>query len=149
MNADWTENRIGRRMPRGLYMLRPTANDFAPVFMDMEPSTGFANYRLVIDRFSGDKRDMNIVYLGDRLVRWMHDSRLPDTIKSKLAMVEAMDSDWRERVGSIHTRQPYKCPSPKLVDVGWRVSKDMYTVIIPEQTIVSLKGEPLGKEIQE
>ena len=85
MNADWTENRIGRRMPRGLYMLRPTANDFAPVFMDMEPSTGFTTYRLVIDRFSGDKRDMNVVYLGDRLVRWMHDSRLPDTIKSKVA----------------------------------------------------------------
>lgn len=148
MNADWTENRIGRRMPRGLYMLRPTANDFAPVFMDMEPSTGFTTYRLVIDRFSGDKRDMNVVYLGDRLVRWMHDSRLPDTIKSKLAMVEAMDSEWKERVGSIHTRQPYACPSPKLVDVGWRVSKDMYTVIIPEQTIVSLKGEPMSKETQ-
>jgi hypothetical protein len=149
MNADWTENRIGRRMPRGLYMLRPTANDFAPVFMDMEPSTGFTTYRLVIDRFSGDKRDMNVVYLGDRLVRWMHDSRLPDTIKSKLAMVEAMDNEWKKRVVPGHVRQPYVCPSPKLVDVGWRVSKDMYTVIIPEQTIVSLKGEPMSKETQE
>jgi hypothetical protein len=149
MNADWTERRIGYRTRHGLYMLRPMANDYAPVFMDIDLSTREANYRLVVDRFSGDTQDMNLLYVGDRLVRWLKDRNLPDVIKSKLAMVDAIDTEWESRARSRPVLQPYNCPHNKLLEVGWRVSKCMYTVIVPERIIVSLRGEPLSKEKQE
>ena len=145
MKGDFRENRIGRRMPRGLYMLRATANDYAPVYL--QTIGGINYYRLVISRRSGEDRDHNLIYLGDRLCRWMHDSRLPETIRSKIAMVEVIDKDWQSRKQlACTTTAAYKPPSKEFYDVGWRVTEDMYTLIVPEQTIDSLKGEPIHKE---
>jgi len=144
MNGDFREHRIGRRMPRGLYMLRPTANDFAPVFI--HNIGGINYYRLIVSRRSGEDREHNLIYVGDRLCRWMHNSRLPETIKSKLAMVDAMDTKWRNRPSNAYASAHYHCPDNDLIEVGWRFGTDMYTVIVPEQTIDSLRGEPVDKE---
>jgi hypothetical protein len=148
MNGDFREHRIGRRMPRGLYMLRPMSNDYAPVFMQC--IDGVHYYRLVVSRRSGEDREHNLIYVGDRLVRWMHNTRLPDIIKSKLAMVDAVDTDWKARMSRSSlppgSHAAYRCPDRDLIEVGWRVDEDMYTVIVPEETIDSLRGEPIDKE---
>lgn len=148
MNGDFRESRIGRRMPHGLYMLRPMSNDFAPVYM--ESNNGVHYYRLVVSRRSGEDREHNLIYVGDRLCRWMHNTRLPDIIKSKLAMVDAIDTDWKTRMSRSSlppgAHAAYRCPDKSLIEVGWRVDEDMYTIIVPEETIDSLRGEPIDKE---
>lgn len=147
--GDFREHRVGRRLPRGLYMLRPTANEYAPVFMTLDTTKGIEMYRLVISRRSGEDRDMNLIYLGDRLCRWMHDSRLPETIKGKLAIIDVVDTDWKERrLRASYSPNPYTPPSNELAEVGWRFDKDMYTLIVPIQTIDSLRGESIDKENQ-
>jgi hypothetical protein len=145
MNGDFTERRVGRRKSRNIYMLREMVNDYAPVYMEYDPETKQTMYRLVLERFAGDDKEHNLIYLGDRLCRWVHNCHLPRVIRTRLAMIDVIDVEWNQRY-ELRGRSatPYQCPdNSKFGQLGWRVTNTMYTVIVPESLINSLRGESL------
>jgi hypothetical protein len=135
------ERRLGRRVRGNLYMLRAEQNDFAPVSVGND-------YRLIMAVGSGKDGSMNVIYIGDRLCRYLPDDQLPDIIKERLVMVRVVDTGWKARSRFTNSVHLFTCPSDKLANIGWRLNEDRFCIIVPRETIVSLRGEVVVKEPQ-
>jgi hypothetical protein len=85
-----------------------------------------------------------VVFLGNNAKRYLTTAQLPSEVKSKLAMISAYETtiEWvdfqPDNVGSI---SQYMNQFPdEFYEIGWRVTKDMYCVLMTDETLDYLRG---------
>lgn len=92
------------------------------------------------------------VWVDSNYFRIFSKQTLPDAIKSRLAIVHARSCRLKA-YGGVDFEESVDYPKPLygliylsedidgMEDTGWRVNEDYYTVILPNEDMVSLRGE--------
>ena len=104
------------------------------------------------------------VQATDKLYRMYDDDTLPDFIKASMAMIKAFPfkvelasiygwTDPRTMFGTDPTYENSNAyinrQDPKLDDIGWRVSENLFIVILTQDQLESMYGEDTRSEGQE
>lgn len=91
-------------------------------------------------RMEGDEYQLQV---DDNFVRRYDADTLPDEIKVRLAMIKAipMATFSEEAVYYNHYIFYENHHSRDLDDVGWRVTKDLYCLVLPTTLLNKLKGK--------
>jgi len=89
--------------------------------------------------------DQYAVYVADGLVRYYDEATLPDTLKTKMAMILAASTHRLENESRMLKMLIYTNPmSRDFDDIGWRVSETYFCLVVDRDTLASLKGEQHG-----
>lgn len=100
------------------------------------------------------------VQATDKLYRMYDDDTLPDFLKASMAMIKAFPfkveppsiygwTDPRAVFNQDYDGAYINRQDPKLDDIGWRVTKNLYIVILTQEQLESMYGEDTGSEGQE
>lgn len=93
--------------------------------------------------------DRYVVYVADGLVRYYDEDTLPDSLKTKMAMILAAPQPplIHEASRQFQKMAIYNNPMSYEFDtVGWRVSETYFCLILDRQTLESLKGGTLNEK---
>lgn len=97
------------------------------------------------------------VWVSANYFRIFNKQTLPDVIKSRLAIIRARDCQL-SAYGGVDFEIAASVASPLygliylaedidgMEDTGWRVNEDYYTVILPNEDMVSLRGESINND---
>jgi hypothetical protein len=86
------------------------------------------------------------VFVGDKFIRIFDEVSLPVEIRSLVAMVKASTIEEPENylkdvpfweLGKIYTVDP----DSQSAELGWRVCKDLYVLVLPTKFLLYLRGE--------
>jgi len=93
--------------------------------------------------------DVYVISVGDKYSRSFYPGELPDTVRSKIAMVLASPVKHLYTINEIRSSHVYiynNTQYPELEEVGWRVADKLLCLVLPYKTIDSLRGELLTHE---
>jgi hypothetical protein len=94
--------------------------------------------------------DLYTVYVGDKFTRVFNSDTLPDEVKVKLTMINALpitnlySEEWVEN-SPLHIYTPPKNLTVGYEDVGWRVSETIYCLLLSESCLMSMRGKVENK----
>lgn len=120
-------------------------------------NSGFTGYRVILhEHQNAESRSEYEVWTGTGVVRFLYPEQMPDEMSSKLAIVKAYSGEggWEEMAFTQSTFQIYigayipTCPD-EYKDIGWRVNKDYYCVVVSSETLNSLRGETINDDSRE
>jgi len=90
--------------------------------------------------------DLYTIYVGDKFTRVYNSDTLPDEVKVKLTMINALPIDnlYTEQWVEYNPIYVYMAPeslSTTYQDVGWRVTESMYCLVLTEKCLMDMRGK--------
>jgi len=95
--------------------------------------------------------DLYTIYVGDKFTRVFNSDTLPDEVKVKLTMINALpvnnlySEEWVGYNSIYIYMQPDMLPTAYR-DVGWRVTESLYCLLLTEKCLMDMRGK---KDVEE
>jgi hypothetical protein len=78
------------------------------------------------------------VSVYESVCRYYNEKTVPKEIKALVAMVDAFPYLQNNTPHSLLTTTAYHCPDPRQIEIGWRVTDDLYVLILHHQYLASI-----------
>jgi hypothetical protein len=90
--------------------------------------------------------DLYTIYVGDKFTRAFNSDTLPDEVKVKLTMINALPVKHLYSEDEIDTQPLYIYTQPRALptsyeDVGWRVSEYIYCLVLTDSCLMGMRGK--------
>ena len=82
------------------------------------------------------------IFVGDNLRRHFDVNTLPEMLKHKLSMINATRQGGVINTSEVYNMEVYTIPDDSEFSmIGWRVTEELYCVILTREELYSLRGE--------
>ena len=103
-----------------------------------------AYYRTPVWVERGVRNVTYTVSVGDYTRRMFDENTAPNMLKAVIAMVDAFPWTPAEpQQLTVHSMWAYTCPNPKQMEIGWRVTNELYMLVLPTEFLEDayIRGE--------